>query len=253
MLNQYTESVLPETSDSFASFDASTQASEATVIVPVAGENVLIAGEPWFLQADFIRQGPDLKLVGPDGQEVLILDYFSMDPPPDLVSANGATVKGITVTHLAGPVAPGQYAQTTAEATAEPIGRVETAEGEIKVTHADGTESLLSLGDPIFEGDTLETGPASSVGIQFLDDSLFSLGEDGRMIMDEMVYDPSGPTGSAAISMLQGGFTFVSGQIAQTSVDAMTITTPTATIGIRGTAGGGNIGPDGTVTGKSVV
>ena len=59
------------------------------------------------------------------------------------------------------------------------------------------------------------------------------------MVLYEMIYDPSAQQGQAAISLLQGAFTFVSGQIAKTGVDAMVIETPTATIGIRGTAGGG--------------
>jgi len=41
----------------------------------------------------------------------------------------------------------------------------------------------------------------------------------------------------------QGVFTFVSGQIAKTAVDAMIINTPTATLGIRGTSGGGKASP----------
>ena len=41
-------------------------------------------------------------------------------------------------------------------------------------------------------------------------------------------------------------FTFVSGQIAKSGIDAMTINTPVATIGVRGTEGGGRAGPEGT-------
>ena len=41
--------------------------------------------------------------------------------------------------------------------------------------------------------------------------------------------------GSLSLSVLQGVFTFVSGEIAKTDSDAMTVATPVATIGIRGT------------------
>ncbi len=65
------------------------------------------------------------------------------------------------------------------------------------------------------------------------------------MTIDEMIYDPGTQSGKSAIGLTSGVFTFVSGQIAKTDVDAMTITTPVAVIGIRGTAGGGKAAPEG--------
>ena len=66
------------------------------------------------------------------------------------------------------------------------------------------------------------------------------------MVIDEMVYDPGTQSGKSAISVAEGIFTFVSGQIAKTDVGAMTISTPVATIGIRGTSGGGQAAAEGT-------
>ena len=53
--------------------------------------------------------------------------------------------------------------------------------------------------------------------------------------MDEMIYNPGTQEGSIAISVLQGVFVFVSGEVAKTSVTAMVIATPVGTVGIRGT------------------
>ncbi len=61
------------------------------------------------------------------------------------------------------------------------------------------------------------------------------MGPEGRMVLDEMIYDPATQQGSVSMSVLQGVFTFVSGQVAKTDPDAMTLDTPVATIGIRGT------------------
>ena len=52
------------------------------------------------------------------------------------------------------------------------------------------------------------------------------LDANGEMVLDELVYDPGAQDGSLAVNMVQGVFTFVSGQIAKTDPDAMTITTP---------------------------
>ena len=70
-----------------------------------------------------------------------------------------------------------------------------------------------------------------------------SLSDGGKMVLDELVYDPATGTGSMAVDMLEGAFSFVSGEIAKTGPDAMTVATPVATIGIRGT----------TVAGKAAV
>jgi len=207
-----------------------------------------LSGEPWFLSADFSRDGSDLEIVGEDGQVMVIENYFLQSSPPDITTDAGVVLKGAIAVRLAGSQTPGQYAQSAPGGTADPIGRVETATGEITVIRADGSEETLSQGDSIFLGDILETGSDGAVGITLADESTFSLGEDGRVTMDDMIYDPGGQEGSLGVSILQGAFTFVSGQIAKTDPNAMEITTPTATIGIRGTAGGGSIDGLGVTT-----
>ena len=42
------------------------------------------------LVADFVRQGSDLLLVGPDGIQILIKGYFALDHPPALITEGGA-------------------------------------------------------------------------------------------------------------------------------------------------------------------
>jgi len=68
----------------------------------------------------------------------------------------------------------------------------------------------------IYQGDVLETGAKASIGIVFADDTTFSLGEEGRMTLDEMVYDPDNQSGSFGATVLTGTFPFVSGEIAKT-------------------------------------
>lgn len=123
----------------------------------------------------------------------------------------------------------------------EPIGQVDTAQGAAVIIRADGESVAAEAGTPIFLGDVVETSGEGSVGLVFVDDTIFSLAEDGRMTIDEMVYDPATNEGSSVFNVAKGVFTFVSGEIAKTAVDAMQIETSAATIGIRGTAGGGRI------------
>ncbi|HEY9079783.1 DUF4114 domain-containing protein [Magnetovibrio sp.] len=186
--------------------------------------------------ADYAHEGPDLILTWPDGSEVVVKDYFMVDPQPTLASEQGAEVPGDLAARLAGPVAPGMVAQAGAEGvTEQPIGQVEKLVGTVTAVRADGTRVELQAGDPVYQGDILETGPDGAIGVILADETTFSMAEDGRMVLDEMVYDPGTQEGSVSMSVMQGVFTFVSGQVAKTDPDAMTLHTPVATIGIRGT------------------
>ena len=139
-----------------------------------------------------------------------------------------------------------QLAQAASSALGESIGQVDTLQGEATITHVDGTKVAAAKGTPVYQGDTVITGKTGNLGIVFADKSTFALGKDGQMVLDEMVYDPGTSSGKMAVNVAEGVFSFVSGQIAKTGAEAMTIKTPVATIGIRGTAGAGNAGPEGT-------
>ncbi|PIW30789.1 MAG: hypothetical protein COW30_01300, partial [Rhodospirillales bacterium CG15_BIG_FIL_POST_REV_8_21_14_020_66_15] len=215
-------------------------------VLDAAGtDQVHVPDGGWILQAKFVRQGPDLLLVGRDGSTVLIKSFFKFADPPDLVTPDGAVINGPLAVKLAGPMAPGMEAQAAPAGAAEPIGKIVTVNGKVEATHADGTKVVLKVGDPVYQGDVIETGPLGAVGMEFADESTFSLADNGRMVLDEMVYDPQAQTGTFGASIVQGAFSFISGQIAKTGPDNMIISTPTATIGIRGTALAGRAAPEG--------
>lgn len=125
------------------------------------------------------------------------------------------------------------------------IGIVIASTGTVTVQHADGSTEVLSAGDRVYQDDVLTTDDGSSVGIRFADASRFSLGEEGKMQLDDFIYDPLAGTGNSVIDVLQGSFAFVSGMIAKTGDDAMSVNTPVATIGVRGTTVAGDVAPDG--------
>jgi hypothetical protein len=195
------------------------------------GARLLVAG-------DYGRDGNDLILHGTDGPPILIQDYFGSETPPDLVGPGGVTISAALVDRLTGGEAPGQVAQAASVNEAlGAIGAVTRADGTVTVIRADGTSVEAHSGDPIYQGDVVSTSSDGAVGITFLDGSAFSLGGSGRMVLDEMVYDPGTGDGVSSVSLVSGVFSFVSGEIAKNGPDAMTVTTPVGTIGIRGTKG----------------
>ncbi|WP_413206340.1 FecR domain-containing protein [Rhodospirillum sp. A1_3_36] len=195
------------------------------------GARLLVAG-------DYGRDGNDLILHGPDGPPVLISDYFGSETPPALVGPGGVTISAALVDRLTGGMAPGQVAQAaTVNEGIGAIGSVTRAEGTVTVIRTDGTLVEVQAGDPIYQGDVVSTSGDGAVGITFVDGSAFSLGGSGRMVLDEMVYDPGTGEGTSAVSLVSGVFSFVSGEVAKNGPDAMTVATPVGTIGIRGTKG----------------
>ena len=221
--------------------------SDILVLESVPGEALVVPGGAWLLRASFQHDGADLRLVGADGAVVLIRGYFALETPPDLLTEGGSQIPADLALKLAGPQAPGQLAQAfggdafgetavdLAQAVSEPIGQVETSSGSVSAVRVDGTRVTLGEGDQLFQGDVIETGPGAALGIIFVDDTTFAMGEDGRAVLDEFVFNADTGDGTFNMSLVQGAFTFVSGQIAKSGIDAMAVRTPVATIGVRGT------------------
>ena len=223
--------------------------SPETVVEPVVVDagptEFLRVPKAFFLDADFVRQGADLLLVGANGAQFLVRDYFSLSRPPALHTEEGAVLPADLVRSLAGPAAPAQYAQLGPEAIAAPIGRVATIEGTVTATRSDGSVVQLAIDSPVLQGDVLETGADSRLGVVFNDDTTFALGENACMVLDEFIYDPSTHEGISAVSVVKGVFVFVSGQIAAHNPDEMVVRTPTTVIGIRGTKVAGKAAAEG--------
>jgi hypothetical protein len=190
------------------------------------------------LNADFVRAGADLLITSADGTQIVIAGYFDSTPPPDLVTQDGLIMSPDLVEALAGAsmgeqAVPDQYASldTTIEPVA--IGTVQDMIGTVMVTRADGTQSLLEIGTAIFEGDLIEVGSEGAVTIRFVDDSTFSLDENSQMVIDEMIFDTATLEGQSVISLINGVFVFVSGEIAINNPGEMLIKTPVSTLGVR--------------------
>ena len=113
------------------------------------------------------------------------------------------------------------------------IGNVDKLEGK-GVIDRDKTDITLEEELPIEQYDTVKTGNGK-VGILFIDDTRVDVTQHSKLIIDEFVYDPNTKKGKLNLSAKLGTIKYASGQIAKTSRQDIIITTPTATIGVRGT------------------
>lgn len=139
------------------------------------------------------------------------------------------------------PPAPGQ--QAAGQPDAGEVGQVATVEGNATVTRGNGAPVPLHVGDPIFKNDTLATSAASTLGVTFDDETTFSLSANTRIVVSEYVYQQDGSANAAVFGVVVGTAAFVASKVAKTG--DMKITTPIATLGIRGTTGVVDVPPEG--------
>ena len=115
------------------------------------------------------------------------------------------------------------------------IGEVTQLEGNGIIDRKDGDKGIVVEKElDVFSYDTVKTGNGK-VGIEFIDQTRVDVTEHSNLIIDEFVYDPNSKTGKLNLSAKLGTIRYASGQIAKNSATEVKITTPTATIGVRGT------------------
>lgn len=151
-----------------------------------------------------------------------------------LLSGTMAFWRGLWLAVAQAQIAPPQQAPAAA-AAGNSVGQVATVQGSATVRRASAPPTALKPADPIFENDTLETGAESALGVTFDDETTFSLSADTRIVVDRFVYREGGGGNAATFNVAVGTAAFVASLVAKTG--NMTITTPEAAIGIRGTTG----------------
>ena len=191
---------------------------------------VLIPDAQLLFNADFHRSGVDL-ILSEGEREFVVHDYFKGEKRAPLASPDGAHLTGDLVNALAGSVQVGQAGVNAG--AGQVIGHVTKLQGNATVTR-NGVSITLHQGDNVEKGDVVQSGSDSTLGITFIDGTVFGLSSNARMVLNEMVYDAGGSSNSTLFSLVAGTISFVAGETAKHG--DMKIDTPVATMGIRGTA-----------------
>jgi hypothetical protein len=114
------------------------------------------------------------------------------------------------------------------------IGYVKTVTGDATVT--DGGKAVkAAAGTPVRLNSVLKTGAKGTMGVTFKDNSMMSFGPDTEVTVDEYLYAPAKGDLKFGASMSKGALNVVSGTIAKLKPEAVSLKTPTGTIGVRGT------------------
>jgi VCBS repeat-containing protein len=201
-----------------------------TVSTKAPADAIIVKDAQLLFGGDFKRSGSDLVISKGD-HELRLEDYFRGDKHAPLASPDGAYLTGNIVDALTGHV---QMAQADGSASAAKIiGHVTKLTGNATVVR-NGVSIILNNGDNVHQGDVVQSGSNSTLGITFIDGSVFGLASNAKMVLNEMVYDPNGSSNSSLLSLVSGTISFVAGATAKHG--DMKVDTPVATMGIRGTA-----------------
>jgi len=118
------------------------------------------------------------------------------------------------------------------------IGKINKVMGSVTITRANAVVAQPAVGDPVYEGDLIETGIDGLVSIVFVDGTTFHLDASAHMVLDEFVFSAESSGNSALFRVLKGRFSFFSGLLAasgrliiDTAVARIQNTRPAAGIG----------------------
>jgi len=120
------------------------------------------------------------------------------------------------------------------QAQAEVVGSVKNVTGEAWVITAQ-QRVKAQAGTPVHLGSQLKTAKSASMGVTFKDNTLMSFGPDTEMTVDEYLFEPTQGQLKLGTRLDKGSLNYVSGLIAKLKPEAVTVKTPTGTIGVRGT------------------
>jgi len=115
-----------------------------------------------------------------------------------------------------------------------PVGSVKTLKGTASIIRQNQVMPA-QIGDKVFVGDSLKTGPDSSLGMIFKDDTLLSIGPGSEILINEFLFSPAEGKLSIVTRLVKGTAAYLTGIIAKLSPESVRFETPVANIGIRGT------------------
>src|SRR5215468_6939357 len=112
------------------------------------------------------------------------------------------------------------------------VGIASVVDGEPMGLPPGGAQRVLRVGIDMNADEKVTTKADDRAHLVFLDGTSLTIGPNSEVMIDKYVYSPEKKTGEMALSVQRGTLRFVGGVISKTS--EVKVTTPSASIGIRG-------------------
>jgi len=140
---------------------------------------------------------------------------------------------------ICGPECRAESSKVTEPARANAVlasAKLVGVQGDIYAADGAGVRRRMVDGGSVYAGETVQTGPGAKVVLAFRDESRLTLGANTQFRVDSFVFDSKSPTeGKFLVTLLRGSLRALTGLIGKSNTRNVGFTTPTATIGIRGT------------------
>lgn len=118
----------------------------------------------------------------------------------------------------------------------EEVGQIKHLLGDVQVLWEEQTRVVI-LGDIVYQGNTILTGPDGSVGITLIDDARIALGPNSRLLIQVFQFDAVAKRGHTKTRLDRGSGIFATG------ATSMTVETPKTRINVQGTQFGVEVRP----------
>lgn len=117
------------------------------------------------------------------------------------------------------------------------IATIAAVKGEVTVLDASNAPVAATINMPLEEGQRIVTGAVGRAQLIFADDSLFTIGRNSEVDLADYAYDSATHSGHSSLHTTKGVVSFVTGKMAKKDPSSYKVTTPFATIGVRGSGG----------------
>src|SRR5581483_6799204 len=121
---------------------------------------------------------------------------------------------------------------TQSALAAQTIGDARVVVNDVRGVMGAAEPTVLHAGIDVFQDEVIRTAPRSASRVFFQDNTTLEVGASSEVKLDRFVFDPDPSKSAVALSVARGVVRFATGNLPKASYR---ITTPTATIGVRGT------------------
>jgi FecR protein len=121
-----------------------------------------------------------------------------------------------------------------AHAAESDVGSISDVKGKAELVSS-GQNAAAAKGATVHLNDELKTGADGYLQVTFRDDTVLTLAENARVVIDRYVFDPDQGVGDVLLTTTQGAFRFATGRLKELSKKDIQVSTPVADVGVRGT------------------
>ena len=124
---------------------------------------------------------------------------------------------------------------STAGQAADSVGSVKFTRGDVTIESSSGDARKAAKGDDLMQNELVVTGANGIAVILLNDDSRMTLRPYTRFRVNRLDMDGDSGSRNAVLNLLRGGLRLVTGLIGKANPAGYRLSTPVATVGIRGT------------------